>query len=437
MKQYQLPLLFAAVSLFLIGLAQADEAQRLRGLRFDFQVKLAEMIKPLRELDEKYGEHLEKQKQNHKNSGQLEAMLAVDEELKWLKGKPVEENPSKGSSLSSFPDLKRLQEIYRKQWAALEDKSALPDKKLVLIQSYRKKSSDLSVEWTKEGKITEAKLALAESKRFAAMEKNAELAANAGRSVASGPALRTGKFFAGKNAGDEMKNGIQMKLCWIPAGKFTMGSPKSEPERDAEKEAQVEVELTRGFWMGKYEVTQKEYEKVVGSNPAKFIDVGRNAPVEQVSWNDCLVFCKKLTELERKSGKLPEGWTYTLPTEAQWEYACRAGERGPYSGGALDEVGWYKNNSRGKTHEVGEKKANAWGLHDAHGNVREWCLDWISDKMSGGENPTGPTSGINRIHRGGYWNFPYYACRNAYRSRGAPSSRNSSIGFRITLISTR
>jgi len=136
-----------------------------------------------------------------------------------------------------------------------------------------------------------------------------------------------------------MENGIGMKLCWIPAGKFQMGDKKK-----------VDVELTRGFWLGKYEVTQEEYEEVMGTNPAKFKKAGKRAPVEQVNWHEAMEFCGKLTGLEQNKGTLPHGWKYTLPTEARWE------------------LGWYKKRA---THEAGQKKANAWGLHDMHGNVRE------------------------------------------------------------------
>jgi formylglycine-generating enzyme required for sulfatase activity len=205
-----------------------------------------------------------------------------------------------------------------------------------------------------------------------------------------------------------------------------MGRLESEPNRVG-SETQVEVELTLGFWMGKYEVTQDEYVKIAGTNPAKFKEKGDDSPVEQVSYDEAVAFCEKLNERERKQGNLTEGWAYTLPTEAQWEYACGAGEKEPYSGGTLDEVGWYKDNSGGKTHKVGEKTANAWGLHDMHGNVQEWCLDWHVGKLLGGKDPTGPISGSHRVRRGSPVGLPDY---------GVPASRNSFLGFRVCLIST-
>jgi formylglycine-generating enzyme required for sulfatase activity len=235
--------------------------------------------------------------------------------------------------------------------------------------------------------------------------------------------------------GDEFENGMEMKFCWIPAGKFTMGSPEDEPERQALKEAQVEVELTRGFWLGKYEVTQEDYEEIAGINPAKFQAVGKRAPVEEISWEEAVAYCKKLTDRERNKGTLPNGWAYTLPSEAQWEYACRAGEKGPYSGGDLDEMGWYQENSGGKAHEVGEKKANAWGLYDMYGNVREWCQDWMTDKLTGGKDPTGPLTGATRVMRGGSWYNTAGFCRSAHRSGGAVgrNGRRGDLGLRVCL----
>ena len=383
----------------------------------------------MRELDEQYAEYLEKQKQSYQDAGKLKAMLAVSEELRWLKDKPVEDNPSQVQRLSSFTELKRLQEIYRERWAEVEDQSAFLDKKLALIQRCRKKAELLAATWTKEGKIESAKLALAQSERFAVIEKDAELVAKAARTAIT----KAEGGFAGRNAGEEMKNGVKMTLSWIPAGEFTMGSPLDEPEREEEREAQVEVELSVGFWMGKYEVTQREYERITGNNPARFQEAGNDAPLEKVSWEEAVAFCKELNGQEQKQGLLPEGWAYTLPTEAQWEYACRAGEKGPYSGGPLEEVAWYRENSGGTTHKVGEKKANAWGLHDMHGNVREWCLDWMADELSGGKDPEGPVVGSERVHRGGAWGARLSHCRTARRKEGPPDLHYFGIGFRICL----
>jgi formylglycine-generating enzyme required for sulfatase activity len=181
-------------------------------------------------------------------------------------------------------------------------------------------------------------------------------------------------------------------------------------------------------------VTQAQWQTVMGSNSSYF--KGAHLPVEQVSWNGALEFCRKLTERERAAGRLPEGYAYTLPTEAQWEYACRTGTTGDYAGN-LDVMGWYTNNSGGSTNPVGQKQANAWGLHDMLGNVWEWCADWYGD-YSGGTviDPTGPSSGSGRVFRGGSWGLSVDACRFANRSGYEPGLRGANLGFRLALAAS-
>ena len=236
----------------------------------------------------------------------------------------------------------------------------------------------------------------------------------------------------GRAAGEEIHNTLGMKLRWIPAGNFIMGSLEGEQGRKND-EAQVEVELTSGFWLGKYEVTQGEYEEIVGRNPAQFKEVGRYGPVNRVGWDEAKAFCDKLTERERVAGKLPQGWAYTLPTEAQWEYACWAGEKESFSAEELDKVGWHSVNSGERIHEVGKKKPNSWGLHDMHGNVWEWCLDWYAENRPGGKDPTGPASGALRVIRGGGWNALDGSSRFAGRRSDEPSHRGAALGFRVVV----
>jgi formylglycine-generating enzyme required for sulfatase activity len=181
-------------------------------------------------------------------------------------------------------------------------------------------------------------------------------------------------------------------------------------------------------------VTQAQWTAVMGSNPSRF--TGASLPVEQVSWSEAMDFCRKLTERERAAGRLPEGYEYTLPTEAQWEYACRAGTTGP-AGGKLNEIAWYAENSANTTHPVGQKRSNAWGLFDMHGNVWEWCRDWFGRYP--GENVTdfaGPASGSQRVTRGGGWCFVARNCRSARRSPELPAARHSFVGFRVALSPT-
>jgi len=237
-------------------------------------------------------------------------------------------------------------------------------------------------------------------------------------------------------AGELMTNTIGMELVWIAPGKFTMGSSTLEQDHYKEEGPQTEVTLTKGYWLAKYEVTQAEYEAVIGSNPSKW--KGQRLPVEQVSWTEAVEFCRKLTEKERVTGRLPAGYEYRLPTEAQWEYACRAGTRTRFGFGDSDEqlgnYAWYDANSGKATHPVGQKQSNAWGLHDMHGNVWEWCVDWLGDYPGGHViDPAGATSGSVRVERGGSWYHMPKFNRSAYRGRSGPASARASLGFRAAL----
>jgi formylglycine-generating enzyme required for sulfatase activity len=177
----------------------------------------------------------------------------------------------------------------------------------------------------------------------------------------------------------------------------------------------------------------------MGNNPSS--QKGENLPVETVSWNDVMAFCRKLTERERAAGRLDEGHEYTLPTEAQWEYACRAGTTTRFSFGddpeysQLGDYGWYGGNSSNRTHDVGGKLANPWGLYDMHGNVWEWCQDWYGNYSGGSEvDPVGPLQGSRRVARGGGWISPPRNCRSADRSRNSVGFTNGFSGFRVALV---
>ena len=240
-----------------------------------------------------------------------------------------------------------------------------------------------------------------------------------------------------RQAGDELKvtiAGEEVMFRWCPptgeAG-FMMGSPTNETDRDSD-EKQHAVVLTKGFWLMETEVTQGLWQAVMGENPSSF-KKGDDYPVEQVSWEDCDNFIKKLNA----SGKLPQGLKAALPTEAQWEYACRAGSRGAYAGDLLI-MGWYEINSGNTTHAVRQKKPNEWGMYDMHGNVWEWCADW-NDKdyysaVAAGRDPKGPgANGQNRVLRGGGWVSYARSCRSANRDGGRPGNRGIINGFRLSL----
>ena len=272
-----------------------------------------------------------------------------------------------------------------------------------------------------------------EAAEVKAVREAAEARAKAEREVAEAKAKlgeEIGHGRVGATTGVPLAGKAVMPFAFCPRGAFTMGSPASEEGRSG-NENQVSVTLSKGFWMAKTEVTQAQWQAVMGSNPSS--SKGDDLPVENVSWGDAQEFIKKVNG----SGVMPSGWKFALPTEAQWEYACRAGETGPYSGGSIDQVAWYSENSASKTHDVGTKKANAWGLHDMHGNVWEWCADWYDDSLPGGTDPSGSSSGVYRVFRGGSWSYDAAVCRAARRLRNDPDLRNRNLGFRPALVPSK
>jgi formylglycine-generating enzyme required for sulfatase activity len=267
--------------------------------------------------------------------------------------------------------------------------------------------------------------------------------------------------------GKTLTNSIGMKLVLIPAGKFLMGSPATEKERDPQ-EVQHEVEITKPFYLGAYEVTQAQYARLMGKpreggrhnpwNPGARFEPGRGGsldhPIENIRWNHVVEFCKRLTALpeEKKAGR-----KYRLPTEAEWEYACRAGTTTPFAFGTSLSSKQANFNGRfpyggapagpylRQTAKVGSYAPNAWGLYDMHGNVAEWCSDFYDPdyyKKSPKRDPTGPAKGVlstdykgfYRIVRGGCWVDEGRACRSAYRFRAMPHDAYQLIGFRVACV---
>jgi formylglycine-generating enzyme required for sulfatase activity len=229
-----------------------------------------------------------------------------------------------------------------------------------------------------------------------------------------------------------------MKFVPIPAGRFLMGSLDAEPDLFEDEELQHDVIITKPFHLGIHPVTQAQYEAVMGNNPSHF--GGAYMPVETVSWEDAVRFCARLSKKEGKE--------YRLPTEAEWEYACRAGTTTATAlGDALSSaqanvIGENpygvaaKGPSLGKTMPVGSYPPNAWGLYDMYGNVWEWCADWYGEYPAGAvTDPTGPMSGTGRVLRGGSWIGGGHDCRSACRFRNAPGSRYPDLGFRVVSVS--
>jgi len=258
--------------------------------------------------------------------------------------------------------------------------------------------------------------------------------------------------FFGKQAG-EAREVSGVKLVWCPPGRFRMGSPANEVERRYD-EAQVDVTLTKGFWMGRYEVTQGQWQRVMGAfMQPQNKGAGDDYPVYWVSYVEAEEFCRKLTAQARDAGALPAGWEFRLPTEAQWEYACRAGattatafgdklsnqqanfQQKPYNG--AEAVPALKQAAK-----VGSYPANAWGLHDMHGNVWEYCRDWYHGQLPGGVDPDlSNVKGVmnrdgtySRIRRGGAFVEDGWTCRSACRLRYEPERRSDHIGFRVVVV---
>ncbi len=247
-------------------------------------------------------------------------------------------------------------------------------------------------------------------------------------------------------------------LCWCPAGSFTIGSPRTEPERRPDEYRGTSSFLT-GFWIGKYEVTQAEWRRVMRGMPAEMTaGAGDSHPIYSMNFAEAELFCSKLTELAHKSGELPPSWQFRLPTEAEWEYACRARTTTATAFG--DSLSSKQANFQGKpyngaeqgpslkrTAPVGSYPANAWGIHDMHGNVFECCRDWYVrfpprgedvDLHSAQRSATRSEHGdISRVRRGGCWADDGWACRSAFRLRFEPERRADHIGMRVAAVQSR
>lgn len=224
---------------------------------------------------------------------------------------------------------------------------------------------------------------------------------------------------------------LQLPMIYVEAGVFAMGC--ASVQDDLANEGPVtQVTLTKPFWMGKFEITRNQWQIVMGKD---LNDLEQGAlPMVGVTWDEAMKFCERLTTFERAANRLPEGYEYRLPTEAQWAYACRAGATGDLAED-LDQVAWYADNSDGRLHPTGQKKGNAWGLCNMQGNASEWCLDHYADRLPGGAqtDPTGPVEGSSRVVRGGNFASPAANCRITKRGGIRPEEVSNKIGLRVVL----
>lgn len=248
----------------------------------------------------------------------------------------------------------------------------------------------------------------------------------------------------GKQAGDrrELADGICFR--WCPPGTFMMGSPASETGRGLGwDEDQVEVTITQGFWLGETEVSEGQWRKLmdISTWSGQISEGWEEFPIRGISQEDAVLYCEKLTSEERTAGRLPTGWKYALPTETQWEYACRAGSKTRFSFGdseaELGDYAWFDENTYYKeeryAHRVGQKKPNSWGLRDMHGNVWEWCSDWYDPEPPGGRDPS-PQAHESRVLRGGSWIESADQCWSAYRGGASSNLQSDRGGFRVAAV---
>lgn len=227
----------------------------------------------------------------------------------------------------------------------------------------------------------------------------------------------------------DIGHGINMEFILIQPGTFTMGSPMGS-EEGGDEAPEHKVEITKPFYLGKYEVTQEQWEELMGNNPSKFR--GDKHPVDSISWDDSQLLLKKLQE--------KTGFKFTLPTEAQWEFAARAGTSTRWDFGEsesiLGDYAWFAGNSNDATQPVGQKKPNAWGFYDLYGNVQEWCIDWYANPylLDDVSDPRGPGSGDSRVLRGGAWGDDSTMVRSAYRNASGPDNIAPGNGIRVVMV---
>jgi formylglycine-generating enzyme required for sulfatase activity/serine/threonine protein kinase len=379
----------------------------------------------------------------------------VQEYYKWLK--QAQDSEQQGDLVAAVKLYQKAQEFTDEplSWkidslnARIATRMAEAEKQKVLEEEKQRKLKEEKQEKLLEAERQEKQARYAELLSYAKARDNKEQGKDALKALDEALVLYPGDREASAlkkkidgyyniSSGKIVTNSIGMKLVFIPAGGFVMGSPSSESQRDNDEGPQHKVTISKSFYMGIYEVTQEQYQAVMGNNRSYF--KGENLPAERVSWNDAVEFCKKLS---RKEGK-----TYRLPTEAEWEYACRAGTTTPFNTGetiSTECANYYGNYTYGNGHKglyrqkttpVGSFSPNAFGLYDMHGNVWEWCQDRYDSKYYSNSptvDPQGPSKGQYRVLRGGSW-LNTWGCRSALRFKDKPNKRGGDFGFRVVSL---
>ena len=389
--------------------ARAQEVPELETLKKEYAKLVATADEPYQaavaELDKKYLARLEIEQQAAQQAGKLDDALIFDGEKKAILNR--QEMPSEDDAKTPAI-LKKMRVLYRAEIAKLapmRDKNAKS-----LRDDYAKELDGLVKSLTKVGRLQEAITV----KQF----RDELLAASTGVvSTQSKGTVRSVK----------LHGGVVMKFCYCPPGDFRMGSPPEEKERN-QNENQVKVHFSKGIWLAQTECTQKQWTAIMGTPPPSQFH-GDDLPVESVTWNQVQDFIAKLNGIK----SLPAGWKASLPTEAQWEYACRAGTKSAYAfGTTLNDKQANIGRVLGKTAAAASYPANAWGLFDMHGNVQEFCEDWYGNKILGGTDPTGPASGSVRVVRGGGFADDASTCRSAnHRSGYGMTDKGPDVGFRV------
>jgi len=395
-------------------------------------------LKPLENIHDQYTLALKRCKATAQSEGDLDAILAANTALEA-------QDRSRAIGVSSdSPKVRTIQQTYKD--AHVNMLKQIEVRMVAINRDYHNQLEKLVKELTQAGMVNEA-LEVRKIKDEFVEQIKAEKAATAQNQVTTSNTSKpeSKEMRPGTERDFEIAKDVKIRMCWIPPGEFMMGSPLSEIGRK-DTETQHSVKLTKGFWMAKTELTQSQWEKVMGSNPSRLR--GDNLPVEQISWNDV---CGDTSRNGGYLGKIntiaPNGWRFDIPTEAEWEYATRAGSKEALYNGyeitaptgkcrRLDDIAWYKDNSDRKTHPVGGKKTNNWGLQDTLGNVWEWTADgWYQYTSASTTDPTAPVDGAGgyAMCRGGCRYGEPDECRSAKRGWNYRYYKHSAYGVRLML----